>query len=356
MTAFIVLVVAALMQGAFLVLLMVFLATRRQLTRRARARALATREMIGAPLSAWLGGSADVGGVIDALRAMPAAARIGFAVHLARTTVPDGHRDEFALALRREAWVRRAISRSRSRLWVRRLDAARCISVAGSPADGADLERLLNDRVPGVAVAAVDALPRVADARLVGAVLDRIVDLPAIVRLYLQSALRDVRAIVEPQLCERLRSDAPSRSLARWSELAGALDLPNALVCVAELAANASPQVRAAVARALRRSPRDRSVAVLRELLRDPEPTVRASAVHALGELSPPQILKDVLDAVHDNDWNVRYRASLALTQLGEPGRAALRTLRADADRYVADMATLISGFSDGALREAVEV
>jgi hypothetical protein len=62
-----------------------------------------------------------------------------------------------------------------------------------------------------------------------------------------------------------------------------------------------------------------------------------------------------VLAAVHDSDWNVRYHASLALTQLGEPGRTALRALRADSDRYVADVATLITGLSDGALREAVD-
>jgi hypothetical protein len=61
-----------------------------------------------------------------------------------------------------------------------------------------------------------------------------------------------------------------------------------------------------------------------------------------------------LVTATHDPAWAVRYASALSLAQVGESGRAALGTLRADDDRYVADMATLISGLTDGALLELV--
>lgn len=355
MTALFVLIVIALFQGAFLLLLVVFLTVRRQVERHGREDLLAARQRISEPLTAWLGGNGSVMPFVVALRALPAASIINFAVHLARTTVPPQDRETLANALRGESWVRRALAGASSRSWTRRLDAARCLALVGTPADGRLLEALLNDRVPGVAVAAVDALPRVADIRLMNMVLDRMVSLPTIVRLYLQGTLRELRTIVEPLLLERLASHASSRSLAHWVDLTGALELPVALDNAALLATHSSAQVRVAVARALRRSPRLQSVKVLQFLLRDTDAPVRAAAAHALGELASPTILPDLTGAARDTDWRVRYRATLALTQLGEPGRSALRALRTDGDRYVADMATLISGLSDGALLEMVE-
>jgi hypothetical protein len=58
---------------------------------------------------------------------------------------------------------------------------------------------------------------------------------------------------------------------------------------------------------------------------------------------------------VGDTGWWVRYRAALALAQLGEPGRAALRALRAGPDRMARDMATLVSGLPLGMVAELGE-
>ncbi len=355
MTALLVLIVIAIFQGAFLLMLVVFIGVRRQVERQRRQGFLSARQAISEPLSAWLSGSGEIESVVVALRALPAAAVVGFALHLARTTLPLDARDALAASLRQEPWVRRTISGASSRFWTRRLDAARCLALAGTPDDSALLETLLNDPVPGVAVAAADALPRVADARLVAVVLDRMVSLPTVMRLYLQGILRELRTIVEPLLLARLSTRAAPRALAHWVELAGALELPAVFDVVAQLAVHQSVQVRVAVARALRRSPRQQSVDVLKMMLHDADPTVRATTAHALGELASPTVLPDLLGAARDVDWRVRYRATLALSQLGEAGRTALRTLRTDSDRYVADMAMLISGLSDGALLEMVE-
>ena len=355
MTALLVLIVIAIFQGSFLLMLVVFIAVRRQVERQRRQSFLSARQAISEPLSAWLSGSGDVESVVAALRALPAAAVVGFALHLARTTLPQDARDALAVALRSEPWVRRTISRASSRFWTRRLDAARCLALAGTRDDSALLETLLNDPVPGVTVAAAGALPRVADARLVAVVLDRMVTLPTVMRLYLQGTLRELRMIVEPLILARLSTHAAPSALAHWVELAGALDLPAVFDVIAQLAVHESVHVRVAVARALRRSPRQRSVDVLQMMLHDADPTVRAATAHALGELASPTVLADLLGAARDTDWRVRYRATLALSQLGEAGRTALRTLRTDSDRYVADMAMLISGLSEGALLEMVE-
>jgi hypothetical protein len=58
---------------------------------------------------------------------------------------------------------------------------------------------------------------------------------------------------------------------------------------------------------------------------------------------------------MRDRSWMVRRRSALALAQLGESGRLAVRELTDDADPYVANMATVVSGLSSGALLELTE-
>ena len=53
--------------------------------------------------------------------------------------------------------------------------------------------------------------------------------------------------------------------------------------------------------------------------------------------------------------WWVRFRSALALAQLGEVGRRALRAARDRPDRFAADMAAMVSGLSDGAVVELAE-
>ncbi len=348
-------IVVVVFQGVFLVLLAIFVGVRRQVDRASEASFLALRHQLSAPLSAWLTGRGSVDDLVASLRLLPGTSALGIASNLARTSMPPAHRAELAAALRNEPWARRARAGALSSRWDRRLQAARCIALTGAPEDAAVLEALLDDERPAVALAALSALPRVAGAELIERVLDRFVALPAVVRTYLQDALREIRPLVEPALANRLAFDAPARSLATWTQLAGALELPLALERVPQLAEHAEPRVRIAVAHALRRVPTRRSTDVLQRLLTDPDVDVRGAAAHSLGELGSATAIPALLAAARDSTWSVRYRATLALTQLGEQGRAAVRALRTDNDRYVADMAMLVSGLGDGALLDMIE-
>ena len=355
MTALAVLAVIGLVQGVFLVLLMIFLGVRQQVHRIHAISVDATLSGLYEPLGAWLSGTGSVQDFVAALRYLPGRSALGVAGNLARTAIPDDYRTELALALRDEPWVRRAIAHAASPQWGHRLEAARCLALAGIPADARVLEALLNDARPAVAIAAITALPRVADAALVARVLDRLGTLPGTVVRYLHGSLRELRALVEPALVTRLVTDAPARALASWATLAGVLELPLALECVAQLADHPDAHVREAVAQAIRRVPRKRSADILLEMLHDADADVRAAAAHGLGELASGAAIPALVEVVHDASWGVRFRATLALTQLGEPGRTAVRALRSDVDPYVADMATLIAGLGDGALLDMVE-
>lgn len=355
MTGLAVLAVIGLVQGVFLVLLMMFLGVRQQVNRVRAVSLDATLSRLHGPLGAWLSGAGTVHDFVAELRFLPGRSALGVAGNLARTAIPEGYRAEFALALREEPWVRRAIGDAASWQWGRRLEAARCLALAGTPADGATLEALLNDARPAVAIAAITALPRVASEALVGRVLDRLATLPSTVVRYLHGSLREMRPLVEPLLVSRLATDASSRALTRWVVLAGVLELPLALDRIAMLADHPDPYVREAVAQAVRRVPRKRSADILLAMLHDADADVRAAAAHGLGELASGSAIPALMQVVHDRSWWVRFRATLALTQLGEPGRTAVRALRSDVDPYVADMATLVSGLGDGALLDMVE-
>ena len=355
MTALAVLAVIGLVQGVFLVLLMIFLGVRQQVHRIHAISVDATLSGLYEPLGAWLSGTGSVQDFVAALRYLPGRSALGVAGNLARTAIPDDYRTELALALRDEPWVRRAIAHAASPQWGHRLEAARCLALAGIPADARVLEALLNDARPAVAIAAITALPRVADAALVARVLDRLGTLPGTVVRYLHGSLRELRTVVEPALVTRLVADASPRALASWATLAGVLELPLALERVAQLAHHPDAHVREAVAQAIRRVPRKRSADILLEMLHDADADVRAAAAHGLGELASGAAIPALMEVVHDESWAVRFRATLALTQLGEPGRTAVRALRSDVDPYVADMATLIAGLGDGALLDMVE-
>ncbi|MEO8564057.1 MAG: hypothetical protein ABI601_18395, partial [bacterium] len=229
MGALAVLLVIGLFQCAFLVLLVLFLGVRRQVERY-RSKSFYTKHVeVSERLSAWLAGNGQLEPFVVALRSMRGATAVGIAGNLFQTSIPPVERAALSTALRNEAWVQRALAGGSSRHWGRRLECARCLTLVGTPADRALLESLLDDQRPAVGLAAVNALPLIADAHLVGAILDRLVTLPIVMRQYLQAVLREMRAVVEPALTERLARDATPGALSRWSELAGALQLPSSL-------------------------------------------------------------------------------------------------------------------------------
>lgn len=115
---------------------------------------------------------------------------------------------------------------------------------------------------------------------------------------------------------------------------------------------HASAFVRRTVARALGRFSGPDSARVLADLVADRDAIVRAAAARSLGELGASGAVPLLAPLITDPVWQVRLYAALSLAQLGERGRAALRAAREGSDRFARDMATMVSGLSDGAIIE----
>jgi HEAT repeat protein len=176
--------------------------------------------------------------------------------------------------------------------------------------------------------------------------------MPKVVRHYVTTVLRETHGLAGDALAERIRVGGPAEELAVWVELAGALDNVGAITATLTQVANPAVLVRRAVARTLARFAGPDAARALATLVRDIDPWVRAHAARALGELGAPAASSLLAPLLHDPVWQVRLRGAVSLAQLGERGRAALRTAREGDDRFARDMATMVSGLSDGAVQE----
>jgi HEAT repeat protein len=351
-SALIVLVVIAIAQGAFLAVVAVFILARRSRLRVMQVFLAPRLADARAALREWVAGTGELPRVIEAMRRLPRSNALEFAAGVTATALgPDAHED-FARALQDEPWYRHTLAFAGSRQWWQRRQAARALAVAGAPADRATLVRLLHDPEPAVAVLALSALDRVPDPALVGDVLDRYPDLPPVIRRFVLRALVAVRTAVEPALVARIAGPSAPVARAAWIHLAVELNVTHALIEAARHATDPDPTVREAAARALGSLPSAASLDALTRLVIDPVEGVRAAAARSVGRLGSVRGTDILEPALRDPVWAVRYAAAIAMAQLGERGRGILLALRDDADRYVAEIATVVSGLSDGALFE----
>lgn len=344
--------VIALVQALFLALLFVFLTIRRRYDRQRQATFQAGRDQLAVPLREWVVAGADPKPLVAALARLPRGTAVGFLALLARQTITINQRDELADLLRQEPWIHHALAQRTSRYWWRRLEAARALSIIGTPADQPAVAALLRDEHPAVQVAAASALPRVADAEMLGTVVDEIFTLPKVVRQYVTTVLRQTRGMAGEALTGRIRNGTQMAELAAWIELAASLDHPQAIASAVPHATHRAPGVRRAVAKALARHPGPEAARALMTLLEDSDFSVRALAARGLGQLGSAAAVPALAPLLQDRVWQVRLRAALALAQLGERGRAALRAAREGSDRFAREMATMVSGLTDGAVLE----
>jgi HEAT repeat protein len=340
-----------------LALVLLLLLGKQHRGRRSRSRGRAG-DGGGEPWRAWLVTGGPAAPLVEALRALPHEDALDYAASLVTQQLPAGRHAELAAALGGEPWMRRALGRAGSRIWWRRLDAARALSVVGGPADTALLLRLIDDPLPAVQAVATRSIPHVADAATVRYVVDRLPRRTHVVRVSQYRALRDVWALATPALLDRLSpaSTATPDRLAVWVALAGALEVPACVAACVPLAQHADARVRIAVARVLKSYYHPAAESALRTLLGDADWRVRGQAARSLGALRAAAAVPALVAAMRDQSWWVRFRAGLSLTQIGEPGRQALRELRLTSDRYGVDMATMISGLSDGGVTELAEL
>lgn len=352
MNAAVVLGVVGVVQVVFLGLLLGFVMVRRRYDRERLAAFVAGRDALAAPLRDWIVAGAHPEPVVRALRQLPRDTAVGYVSLLARQTIPEALRDELAVSLRNEPWIRTAVARRASRFWWRRLEAARALGIVGTAADRVAVLALLRDDHPAVQIAAATALPRVADEAAFGAVMDGLFAMPKVTRTYLTGVLRQRAAVAAGPLVQRIAAGAEAPELAAWIALAAALDDPRAIEAALRHAAHPSPFVRRTVARALGRFAGPDAARELADLVADADASVRAAAARSLGELGATGAVPLLAPLVGDPVWQVRLHAALSLAQLGERGRAALRAAREGGDRFARDMATMVSGLSDGAILE----
>lgn len=352
MSAAFVLAVVGIVQVAFLAVLLVFVMVRRRYDRERLAAFVAGRDALAGPMRDWIVAGAHPEPVVRALRALPRGTAVGYIALLARQTIPDAQRAELAVALRNEPWIRAAIKYRHSRYWWRRLEAARALSIVGTGNDRDAVLDLIRDEHPAVQIAASTALTRVGDEAMFGQAMDELFGLPKVTRNYLTGILRQQASAVAGPLTERIEAGSTPLELSAWIALAASLDDPRALQASLMHVSHASAFVRRTVARALGRFAGPDAARALADLVADADATVRAAAARSLGELGATGAVPLLAPLISDPVWQVRLFAALSLAQLGERGRAALRAAREGSDRFARDMATMVSGLSDGAIIE----
>jgi len=350
-----VMMVVAIVQGMFfaLLLLLIFVNRARQSYRAQRAAAAANK--VAEPLQRWLLGIGTAADLANVLRRLPEREALDqLTIHVAPKAAPE-HLAQLARALREDRWVRRILGQSTSRWWWRRLDAARLLAVVGSVRDRTLLRQLLADPHAAVQAAASTCLTRVGDRALIEHVLDTLHTRPPIVRVFQLRILRENWKHTVPALLERLVPVAPMAKLQVWIALAESLADSRCLAPLIAFSNHPVVEMRISAARAIRRYVHPDAQTVLRDMMRDGDWRVRAQAARGLGAVSAADAVTELSLALGDRSWWVRFRSALALAQLGEAGRRALRIARERPDRFVADMASMVSGLSDGAVVELAE-
>ena len=347
--------VVALVQGIFfaLLLLLIFVNRARQSLRAHGAAAAASR--VAEPLQKWLLGIGSAADVASVLRRLPERDALDqLTIHVAPKAAPE-HVAQLARSLREDRWVRRILAQADSRWWWRRLDAARLLSVVGSSRDRGLLRQLLGDRHAAVQAAASTCLTRAGDHALIEHMLDTLHTRPPIVRVFQLRILRENWKNTVPLLLERLVPTAPMAKLQVWIVLAESLGDSRCLAPLISFCNHPVVEMRISATRAIRRYMHPDAEAVLRDMMRDSDWRVRAQAARGLGTIGAVEAIADLSQALGDRSWWVRFRSALALAQLGETGRRALRIARERPDRFAADMAAMVSGLSDGAVMELAE-
>lgn len=350
MTARHLVLLAALVQGAFVALLLLLIVVNRWARLRRRAAIQPRREAAELEFRRWAAGDTGVDAVANALVPLPAPIAVE---RLAawNSRVPLDRWPALAQAVSHARWGEKLRRSARSSRWWKRLQSARFLAAAGLPEDVPVLARLIRDPHPAVHLAAVSSLNHVNSAELAAAAIDQLPSLPLHVGMYFAMALRRGRQVAVPLFDQRLtRMDDPA--LPRIAEYAARLQDPSLRPRFTALAKHPNKEVRAQAARALGALPHAESETALLRLLSDEAWVVRAQAARGLGLLGAVQALPSLRKALRDPEWWVRLRAALALTRFGGAGRDALVQEERGPDAGARNVTELVLGLSPQALAE----
>lgn len=253
-----------------------------------------------------------------------------------------------------DAWGAAAVAaaerRCRSRLWWRRLRAARTLSAAGR--GDAIVRTLLDDPHPEVraeAAAWVGGHPDDSGVARLVTMLDG--DVPRC-RNAAARALLAAGGAATGHIAGYLGGASAHRPAAALRVAAG-IAAPRLLEPALHHCRDHRPEVRSAAASVLAAVGGQQAAAALLETLDDDDAAVRAAAVSGLGSLGHWPAAPRIATALHDPAWEVRRSAARSLLGMGSVGRLYLRRAlvgpepaAADIAQHMLDLADLAGGTS----------
>jgi HEAT repeat protein len=344
------LLVVALGQTAFILLLLLAMTVRRVVLVYGAKRAERIRGAVLEELRKWVAGQGEEAAIRRLLDHSDEDAVAGVLKQAAIAI--DGDRWEELLAIvRKTAWFERMLAYTSSRLWWRRLAAARCLAMMGRAEDLSVVRRLLGDPNRIVRVAAFGVLGRIVDAGLVRHALTEALTAGGVQRRYIFSALRRHPEELANAVAERLGSPLSADAAAALISLVAEVGDTHCYEPVLAASASLEPEVRAAAAHALGRFPHPRSRDALMWLLADADASVRARAAHALGIMRAGEAVRALEGALDDPNEMVRLHAAMALRSTGGEGLRALRRVREEGGG-TADIARYILALDEQAMTE----
>lgn len=282
---------------------------------------------------------------LKALGPLPPRLQVRLLVGLARSLSGDQKRAVREMALLAGV-VARAEKRLESRLWWRRLHAARLLTALG--AGEGSVPWLMTDQHPAVRAQAGEWAGDHPSPELIRSLLTLLTDPEKICRFTAENSLLRMGAVVVPALVDYLSSHAGAEAQAALVVAAGVAE-PRFLGPALGLCRDPVPETRALAVALLGQLGGAEAVAILAELLGDFDSGVRAAAAHALGKLNHWPAAPALARALRDRVWDVRREAGLALRSLGSPGILLLRRSLSDEDAFASDMARQVLDFRGSA-------
>ncbi len=260
-----------------------------------------------------------------------------------------GGEDREKLRLIFEAGLRREFLRDlRSRLFRRRLRAARLFGLFIGPGEVPAIVRLLRDR-PDIRLAAVHAISQVARDQAVDIVFkafaaEKDENCHTYANVFFRLGLR-----AERHIREALRAGLSTVKRGHLIEVAGAIPLPGLAAEIASFASDPEKEIRIRVARALGGLMLPEGASILARMVHDDAWEVRAQAVKSIGRLAVPGAADLLANCLKSRIWHVRLNACQALLGLGEEGVRRLRAMLLQKDdRFAADIALMgLEGLSE---------
>lgn len=352
MTSYTALVVIASLQLVFVLLTLSLLIATRRRRRFTRERGASAKRRLTEPLRRLLLREDRGEALAAALAGLHRDVAAREILSMGGRYIPEEQRRDLAKQLGGAPWVQEILAQASSRRWWKRLEAARLLAVARRDGDGPLIARLLADPHPAVASAATAAVAGCASPELVALAVESLPSRSQSVRLQQCIALRRHADAATAIVARCLAGPGSATQLRAWIQLAEVLATPRALAAVIPFTSHPHVEVRTSTARALRHCFSRAGADAVTRMLRDEDWRVRAAAARALGALNARPAIPLLTDAMHDESWWVRFRAGLALADLSAEGKSALGSVRGSPDPFARDMATLVSGLSDGSRLE----